>query len=44
MVQLVGVFAGTKGPMDQELSLRGSFLPHREDRIPELDPLLAPML
>ena len=31
-------------PMDQELGLRGSLLPHREDSIPELESLLAPVL
>ena len=41
MVQLARVFAGTKGPIDQALGLRGSLLPHREDSIPELEPLLA---
>ena len=31
-------------PMDQELCLWGSLLPHREDSIPKLDPLLAHVL
>ena len=44
MVQLAGFFAGTEGPMDQALGLKGSLLPHREDSIPDLESLLAPML
>ena len=31
-------------PMDQELGLCGSLLPHREDSIPELESLLAHVL
>ena len=31
-------------PMDQALGLRGSLLPHREDNIPELEPMLVPVL
>ena len=30
--------------MDQELGLHGSLLPHREDSIPKLELLLAPVL
>ena len=30
--------------MDQEYGLRGSLLPHREDGIPKLELLLAPVL
>ena len=30
--------------MDQELGLRGSLLPQKEENIPDLEPLLAPAL
>ena len=44
MVQLARIFAGTEGPMEKEIGLWGSFLHHREDIIPDLGPLLAPVL
>ena len=33
-----------RNPMDLALGLRGSLLPHREERIPNLELLLAPVL